>query len=284
MITLIKENIDMDKRMKPAFEFTLFNECHGTIDWKHVIPLKKKDEFKAYQLADYLKIDVDHLWFNKRGFLYSVFYFDGLFYFDFMGLADLGALMALDKAAKKVKNNGGTFIGMSKDKLTRTADRFRSIKEKGDYVLLCDIVDKKVALKVFCDIYNEIPDEQKWDAYVALHTGVETGFESVPKRIYKDLFTKQYKKSKKREDRLRTLKAIASLCKGEKLTIYHGYNGGAYDPHDDMSWTLSRQTAEFFANRFHVKGEIIEKKIDLSEVIDFITSRGENEILLTPKL
>lgn len=65
------------------------------------------------------------------------------------------------------------------------------------------------------------------------------------------------------------------------FTVYRGLQENAQE--DGLSWTLSKDVAEWFANRFDNEGEIIEKVIHKSEVIAYFSDRDEDEIVLDIK-
>lgn len=65
-----------------------------------------------------------------------------------------------------------------------------------------------------------------------------------------------------------------------RLTIYHGTSMYA-EP--DMSWTLNRDIAVWFALRFNKENPIIYTgEANAEDVIAYLTSRGEDEIVIDP--
>jgi hypothetical protein len=66
----------------------------------------------------------------------------------------------------------------------------------------------------------------------------------------------------------------------ETLKVWHGEE---HPERIGMSWTLSRDIAAWFARRFGKKGgKLYEGKVARSDVIAYMTSRGEEEILVEP--
>jgi hypothetical protein len=47
-----------------------------------------------------------------------------------------------------------------------------------------------------------------------------------------------------------------------------------------LSWTLDRERAEWFANRFDQKGIVIEKAIGKEEIVAYFSGRGDQEIIV----
>jgi hypothetical protein len=62
----------------------------------------------------------------------------------------------------------------------------------------------------------------------------------------------------------------------DKLTIHRGYDKS---PHG-LSYSLSRTTATWFANRFNRNGKIKTITIDKSKVFAYLNSRNEKEIII----
>lgn len=67
----------------------------------------------------------------------------------------------------------------------------------------------------------------------------------------------------------------------DTFVVYRGLQENAQE--DGLSWTLSKDVAEWFASRFENDGEIIEKVIHKSEVIAYFNDRDEEEIVLDIK-
>lgn len=65
----------------------------------------------------------------------------------------------------------------------------------------------------------------------------------------------------------------------DKIKVYHGTDSTFEE--DDMSWSLSKKTAIWFANRFTSKNPRVESKIvDKSNVLAYFGRRGESEIVV----
>lgn len=67
----------------------------------------------------------------------------------------------------------------------------------------------------------------------------------------------------------------------DTFTVYRGLQENAQE--DGLSWTLSKDVAEWFASRFENDGEIIEKMVHKTEVIAYFNDRDEEEIVLDIK-
>lgn len=62
----------------------------------------------------------------------------------------------------------------------------------------------------------------------------------------------------------------------DNLTIYRGYNGkGKWG----ISWTLDKEDAAYFANRFRKNGKIAQKVVSKDKVFGYTNQRNEQEII-----
>lgn len=67
----------------------------------------------------------------------------------------------------------------------------------------------------------------------------------------------------------------------DTFVVYRGLQENAQE--DGLSWTLSKDVAEWFASRFENNGKIIEKTVHKTEVIAYFSDREEEEIILDIK-
>jgi hypothetical protein len=245
----------------------LFKSCHGPINFKNVVPLENANEF-----AEYFGVDSKFFLRDTKRLINPVFYFDGLVYIPMMS-PEIETLKQFYKLTSE-SNHADMVAGFKK-----TVAHFHSLRAQKDYTRLFSITDKKILIKLFTELYNEIPDEQKYEIFVDLYVRSEFGFDLFNEVQLEDLFVNQRHNSKDWEKRMRDLKKLA---KDKMLTIYHGYSGDG-DVNDEMSWTLSRKTAQFFANRFNARGKIKMKIVKVEHVLDFFEQRGEQEVLLNIK-
>jgi hypothetical protein len=252
----------------------LFKSAHGAIDRKNLQPLEKfigKPKFPTQEdvdaAVDFLKIDPDHLFYNKGDMLHPIIYWKGPIFYGFFGGLNMEALKM-----------------MQADKYFAQKNKFvdEMLKSK-DYEQLFSRIDKKILIPSFIDMYNEIPDNKKYDVFTDLYVRSEYGFQSFPIEIIKDCFSKR-KLSKDWKKRMVDLKKEMKINDDGSLTVYRGENTGSAKSDDAFSWTLSKKTAKFFADRFNSgSGKVNSKNIDPKEIIDFLPYRGESEIILFPK-
>lgn len=67
----------------------------------------------------------------------------------------------------------------------------------------------------------------------------------------------------------------------ETITVYRGLQRNAST--EALSWTLDKNVAEWFANRFDNNGEVIKATINKKYIFAYINGRGEKEVVLDYK-
>ena len=207
------------------------------------------------------------MFYNQRDMLHSIIYWKGPFFYGFFGGLNIEALKMMQ--ADKYFEQKTKFIN----------DMFK----KKDYESLFTRVDKKILIPTFIDMYDEIPDNQKYDIFTDLYVRSEYGFQMFPIEIIKDCFNKRLT-SKDHNERMEELKKDMKLNDDGTVTVYRGENTKSAKSDDAFSWTLTKKTAKFFAERFSKgTGKINEKKIAPKEIIDYLPHRAESEVILFPK-
>lgn len=72
----------------------------------------------------------------------------------------------------------------------------------------------------------------------------------------------------------------------EEMVVYRGIQGEelyTWEEDPGYSWTLSERKALWFANRFNGHGKVLRLEIQRNDVLAYIKSRGEEEIVLSPR-
>jgi hypothetical protein len=251
----------------------IFRSAHAAIDRKDLQPLKKfigkpkfptQEEFNA--VVDMTDADPDYFFYDKTNMLNPIIYWKGPLFYGFFGGLNLEAIkmMRVDQYFKHK---------------TELHDKMLA---KKDYDGLFSHMDKKVLIPNFVEMYDQIPDNQKYDIFKDLYVRSEYGFQMFPLEIIKDCFEKR-KLSTDWKKRMQKFKKEVKSDDGT-ITVYRGENLSSAKSDDAFSWTTDKKTAKFFADRFSKgAGKISSKKISVEEVIDYLDDRGESEIILFPK-
>lgn len=69
---------------------------------------------------------------------------------------------------------------------------------------------------------------------------------------------------------------------GDTVTVYRGVTSDNADNVKALSWTLKRETAEWFSCRFDKKGMVYEAKIGKEHILAYFDRGNEEEIILVP--
>lgn len=261
------------------FGADIFKAAHGAIDADGLVPLQglidqgassklvnipTQKEFDA--VVKFLDADPEYFYLNPSNFLEPIVYWKGPFYHGFFG--------GLDMESLKMMQVNKRFEIKKKD--------YENYFKNKDYAQLFDRTDKKILIPQFIKMYDEIPDDQKYEIFVTLYQRSEYGFNTFPPEILNNLFPHR-KDSSEWKERMKELKGDMKLNKDGTVTVYRGENHESADEEHAFSWTLNHKTAEFFADRFDKgAGDVISKDINPSEIMDYLTSRGEFEIIVVP--
>ena len=69
----------------------------------------------------------------------------------------------------------------------------------------------------------------------------------------------------------------------DPVTVYRGVTSYNAKNIKALSWTLDRETAEWFAHRFGEEGTVYEAQIPKKYILAFFNGRNESEAVVDPK-
>lgn len=69
----------------------------------------------------------------------------------------------------------------------------------------------------------------------------------------------------------------------DSVTVYRGVTSYNAKNIKALSWTLDRDTAEWFAHRFGEEGTVYEAQISKEHILAFFNGRNESEVVVDPK-
>lgn len=69
----------------------------------------------------------------------------------------------------------------------------------------------------------------------------------------------------------------------EVVTVYRGVTSHNAKNIKALSWTLDREKAEWFANRFNEDGTVYEAEIEKTHIFALFNGRNESEVVVDPK-
>ncbi|APH20894.1 hypothetical protein [Clostridium botulinum] len=146
--------------------------------------------------------------------------------------------------------------------------------ENKEYIRLFCLIDKPYRLLFYEELFNDIPDEQKYKVFKNIYTSSEYGFNNLSREFLEEIF--EYNEVNK------------NWFDKDIITIYRG-EGDMSTPYDEAySWTIDIDVAKWFAERFNDNGKVYNGKvykgyIRQEDILDYIEDRNEKEILVFPE-
>jgi hypothetical protein len=142
-------------------------------------------------------------------------------------------------------------------------------KNYNSYVYLHE---RPYRLQAFIQIADKLSDTKYWTLLSSIWIDTENQWQN--HEIWKTLLSskrssRHYLSGEEGDNLLRSLP--------EEVTIYRGCQPGLNE--NGLSWTLDKNKAKFFANRFGEEGIILEKKIFKTKIIAVLLGRGESEVI-----
>ena len=142
----------------------------------------------------------------------------------------------------------------------------KCIDEK-DFNSIFYLIEKPYRMQVFIENFYIIPNKYKYNIFLEIYISSEYGFKELIESGFIDIILK-YKPEKEYNGL------------PEELIIYRGEGKLSTEKEKALSWTLKKEVAEFFANRFNSNGKIYKGKVKKENIIDYLKERGEEEILV----
>lgn len=153
----------------------------------------------------------------------------------------------------------------------KKSDLEKAIAEK-KYSQIIFLHERPYRLEAFVQITKELSDKEYWSLLESVWTDTENGWQNLP--TWRALF---WSKRPGRENLMDENERFTLANLPETVEIYRGCLNGINE--DGMSWTLNRDKAEFFANRFSKGGIVLSKQINKSDIIAVFNGRGEAEVI-----
>ncbi len=128
-------------------------------------------------------------------------------------------------------------------------------------------------------VYWYLSEQERYELFIEFYAEEDYGHYLIDKDLIKDAIKNQ--PIEYRQEMLNRLNKTTGDT--DTLTIYRGCSDKSTAPEEAMSWTLSKNTAIFFAMRRGLDGDIYEAKVNKEHVIDYLQGRNEEEILVLPQ-
>ena len=132
--------------------------------------------------------------------------------------------------------------------------------------------ERPYRLQAFLEIKDQLKDTQYWVLLADTWIDTENAWENKDK--WRKLFdsTRPYSNYLMNEEEYNAMRSLPQM-----VTIYRG---STIKNDKGLSWTLSKEKAEFFAQRFDRKGKVHEKQVNKDQILALFFGRGESEVIL----
>lgn len=167
--------------------------------------------------------------------------------------------------AKSMKENEIRILKNYKDKHIKNLDN-------GGIDLFIFAIPRPLRMVFYQEIYNLIPDEDKYRLFRSIYIDQEFVFGDIPKTFLDEIFKLAPKNLPEY--------VINKQEKDGYLIIHRGGSSKSTPVKKAFSWTLDYDIAKWFATRFTTYGYIHTGKVHLSKIIDYIDDRGEQEVIV----
>jgi hypothetical protein len=143
----------------------------------------------------------------------------------------------------------------------------------GAYGRFIFLHERPYRLEAFKTIADKLPDAKYWSLLSSIWTDTENGWQNIEQ--WKELFgsSRPNRGFLMNEDEQFALNNL-----GDKFTVYRGCQEGLNE--DGISWTLKREKAQWFANRFEKAGVVLEKVITKQDAVALFIGRSESEVVV----
>lgn len=212
------------------------------------------------EVKDYLEqrgLSIDNVYEANTG-LYTFWYIDDCVFISLftLGLEEL-EILQLDKRVKIQKE---------------TLNRYW---KEGEYESFFALVETQFSFDLFLQLYQDIPQDQRYEVFIDLYTRNDYGFQELDQTIVREIL-----EPKKGTTPISLLESDAQGY----ITLYRGNQSKSADPKTAYSWTVDFEVAKFFATRFNsVPSSIYTAKVHHSNIVDLLTRRNESEVIVLPE-
>jgi hypothetical protein len=258
---------------KPNISQAIFQSVNASIDFgEGVFHLVDHPEYQPEGFLEYVELleaDADGFYYRPDALINKYFYYKDYFHYDFFtfNLFIEREMLAMD-----------THLSLAE------SPRFKSQREwalktlEKDISLYVQLVDKKFRFKLFIELFDRIPDKEKFDTFMAVYTQGEFGF-----GVFTREFIERVVAYRHLSEEEVPLKTEFPEIKGEYITIYRGATPQSTPIDKAYSWTMDKKVARYFATRWGEKGTIYQGRVKIDKIISHYDGRNEKEILVFPE-
>lgn len=154
-------------------------------------------------------------------------------------------------------------------------DTLKKYWNNQQYESFFGLVEKQFTLDVFQQVYEQIPVEHRYSVFVDLYTRNDYGFHRIDPLLVREILN---------TNKGRIEENYFDTDEEGYVTIFRGMQEKSAPPETAYSWTIDLAKAEFFATRFNsIPSQIYTAKVHYTNIIDYITTRNESEVIVLPE-
>jgi hypothetical protein len=134
--------------------------------------------------------------------------------------------------------------------------------------------ERPYRLLAFVDIKRNLNNKNYWKLLSNIWTDTENSYQDL--ETWRKLFQskRNHKENLMDEQELETLESLDN-----ELVVYRGCVKNLNE--NGLSWTLDKNQAKWFANRFEKDGVVLEKQISKKSIVAYFNGRNEEEVIVT---
>ena len=139
----------------------------------------------------------------------------------------------------------------------------RMFKERNFGGILA-MIPKPYRMDYYELLYKFMDNKERYELFIDVYSSMEYGFNQIDKDFLKEVLS---------------LNPNKSYDFPNEVTIYRGEGDKSTPIEDAFSWTLSIDTAKWFAKRLGSEGKLYKAKVKKENILCYIEDRGEHEVL-----
>jgi hypothetical protein len=250
----------------------IFKAIHKQFDPANMIPILQvpANRLKAYgitrkdldAICEALDCSINDLYFHPNSLLNQFVYYKDYVYLSFFSFS-----------CEHINR-----IGLTLDAYRKQIENIRRMREEKDFQNYFFLLEKQIRFQVFIDLYDEIPDEQKYDVFMDIYRRGEYGFSIFKPELIRDVMKYKHLSSEYSAPMSERLKSWIDA--DGYVPIYRGEGSESTPVDQAYSWTLEYRVALFFATRFGSRGPIYHAKVHVDDIIEYMPKRNEEEVLV----
>lgn len=241
----------------------IFKHVNGKKTKEDLIPILEifdsLEEDKEVHITNFINetgLEWEHFYYNKDAIKPYVYY-NPPHYYAFMGLDG-----SMDEMFKHEREG-----------FSITLKEIDKVLSEKNYSMYFYYVEGPYDLLLFNELFDSLEGQDKYDVLVDLYVSSEYGHS----QITRDMWVTAIK-----ERTSATNKELPT--DDEVLTIYRGEASESTDVTEAMSWSLSPSVASrFLGYSMGIDSKLYQAKINRSDIIDYLDSRSEAEIVCFPE-